>query len=77
MKKSDVPGHRTRSRAVYYTIAMEMISKPLHQNLNSFTDVITIIEMRGDSKVIILMEPITWNLYNKIVQLADKPIKDI
>lgn len=74
MRTADVPGHHSRSRAVYYTIANEMISKPLLANLISFTDMITVIEMSTNSKVIIYMEPVTWELYNKIVKLVEKPI---
>lgn len=52
MKKADVPCHRTRSRAVYYTIANELISKSLINKSLSYTDLITVIEMRDDAKIL-------------------------
>jgi hypothetical protein len=43
----------------------------------SYTDVVTLIEMRNDSTVSseIFFEPVTWALHNKIVDLADKPLR--
>ena len=46
MKKSDVMGHRSRSRGVFYTIASEMIATPLLHNMLSFNDTLSLIEMR-------------------------------
>ncbi|KAJ1401931.1 kinase-like domain-containing protein, partial [Ochromonadaceae sp. CCMP2298] len=41
----------------------------------SFTDVVTVIEMRDGAVVTIDKEPITWELHNKIVDLADEPLR--
>ena len=71
MKKADVPGHRTRSRAVFYSIANEVVAAPLLANLVSFTDVVTLIEMRETANVLIDQEPMTWLLFNKFVDLAN------
>ena len=73
MKKADVPGHRTRSRAVFYSIANEVVAAPLVANLVSFTDVVTLIEMRENATVNVLIdqEPMTWLLFNKFVDLAN------
>lgn len=72
MNKSDAIGHRSRSRCVFYSVANEMIASYLLQDKMSFTDVCTMIEMRTDSEVChdIFMEPVTWELHNKFVQLA-------
>ena len=76
MNKGDIMGHRSRSRGAYYTIASEMIAQPLLRYLTSFTDVVSIIEMRDDAVLNhnIYMEPITWELHNKIVDLAEVPL---
>jgi hypothetical protein len=75
MKKCDVVGHISRSRGAYYTIANEMIAQPLLRDQISFTDVVTVIEMRGDAVVTVDKEPITWELHNKIVDLANEPLR--
>ncbi|KAJ1430264.1 hypothetical protein B484DRAFT_463090 [Ochromonadaceae sp. CCMP2298] len=75
MRNSDVTGHRFRSRGAYYTIANEMIAQPLLRDQNSFTDVVTVIEMRDGAVVTIDKEPITWELHNKIVDLANEPLR--
>lgn len=77
MRNADVPGHRTRSSAVYFTIANEMISKPLINNVFSYKDVLTVIEMKNEADCLFYMEPITWNLFNKLVDLFLKPITHI
>jgi hypothetical protein len=73
MKNSDVMGHRSRSRGAYYTIANEMIAQPLINDQLSFTDVVSIVEMRDEAVIKISKEPITWELHNKLVDLADDP----
>ena len=77
MNNGDVMGHRSRSRSVYYQIANEMIAIPLKYEQLSFTDVITIIEMRENAIVnnSIYMEPCTWQLHNKLVDLANDPLR--
>lgn len=52
-----------------------MISEPLSQEIFTYSDLVTIIEMRDEAEVHpeILMEPITWDLYNKVVDLAYDP----
>ncbi len=69
---SDVSGHRSRSRSVFYNIANELIATPLLHNMVSFTDVVTLIEMRTAAFVHPLVDraPITWELYNVFVDLA-------
>ncbi|KAJ1424547.1 kinase-like domain-containing protein [Ochromonadaceae sp. CCMP2298] len=75
MREGDLVGHRSRSRGAYYTIANEMIAQPLLRDQLSFTDVVTVIEMRDGAVVTIDKEPITWELHNKIVDLANEPLR--
>ena len=77
MNRADVLGHRTRSRGAYFTIANNMIAEPLKNGHVSYTDILTIIEMRDDAYINpeIYMEPITWDLYNKIVDLVNEPLR--
>jgi hypothetical protein len=74
MKEGDLFGHRTRSRGAFYSVATEMIEAQLRQGAASFTDVVSVIVMReGIAQTIIRQEPTTWELYNKIVELAEDP----
>lgn len=77
MNTSDVPGHRSRSRGVFYNIANEIIAEPLLSNQTSYTDVITLIEMRDEAVINpqICRAPIDWETYNKFVELADDELR--
>ena len=70
MKKADVEGHRCRAAAVSYSIATEFIAKRLHNPSAVVTplDVVTVIEMRDAAKIVFEKEPMSWVLYNKIVE---------
>ena len=79
MRKSDMNGHKTRARGVYYTIAEDFIASRLHPaELGSlgggevtYTDVVTLIEMRSTATVVFECEPISWQLYNRFIDLHD------
>ena len=83
MRKSDMNGHRTRSRAVYYELAEEFLAPRLRplSSQNPFsdnvTDVVTLIEMREEPTLVFSGEPVSWDLYNRFVRLADKRIDEI
>ena len=77
MNLADVHGHRSRSRAAYYAIANELVANQILRGTASYTDVVTVIEMRDMATVNqeIFLEPVTWMLHNKIVDLADEPLR--
>jgi hypothetical protein len=77
MNSSDVSGHRSRSRGVFYNIANEIIAAPLLANQKSYTDVVTLIEMRDEATInpLICRAPIDWDTYNKFVDLADDELR--
>jgi hypothetical protein len=77
MNNADVPGHRSRSRAVFYNIANEIIAAPLLANQISYTDVVTLIEMRDGATIhpLICRAPINWDTYNTFVELADDELR--
>jgi hypothetical protein len=80
MSKSDMNGHRSRARGAYYNLAEEFIAARLHPidsgsfagKSTSFTDVVTLIEMRGQPTVVFESEPVSWVLFNTFVMLAEK-----
>eukprot|EP00121_Abeoforma_whisleri_P009327 Awhi_evm1s8574 len=73
MRESDIPGHYTRSRAAFYHIATDIIAPRLEKNSGSYNDIVTLIEMHTSSSIHpkIYKEPLTWELYNKFVGLAE------
>jgi hypothetical protein len=80
MRKSDMIGHRSRYQGAYYAIAEEFLAPQL-QRLDynslegiqiSFTDVVSVIEMRDTADLVLHCEPLSWILYNKLVQLSEK-----
>mmetsp|Transcript_12277 Transcript_12277/g.11106 ORF Transcript_12277/g.11106 Transcript_12277/m.11106 type:complete len:593 (+) Transcript_12277:121-1899(+) len=72
MKSSDLNGFRTRAKAVYNCIAEDFIAPQLHcQRVEGVADVVTLIEMRDSPQLIFKNEPISWVLYNKIIDMAD------
>ena len=77
MNEGDVMGHRSRSRCAYYAIANEMIAQLLIKDQVCYTDIVTIIEMRGEATIneTIYKEPVTWKLYNKLVELSQQPLR--
>jgi len=79
MGNADINGHRTRSAGVYYTIAENFIANRLYPpevaklggDDLSFTDIVTLIEMRADATVVFKYEPISWKIFNLLVDLRD------
>jgi Alpha-kinase family len=79
MNKSDMNGHRTRSRGAYFNIAEEMVAARLPKiafgfvagPALSFTDTFTLIEMRGEATTVFEREPLSWILFNRLVDLAE------
>ena len=72
MKKLDVEGHRSRSDGVFYSVATEFVAKRLLSAEAGVTpfDVVTLIEMRDGAEVVFTKEPMTWVLFNKLVDRA-------
>eukprot|EP01038_Epipyxis_sp_PR26KG_P010412 gene10412-13987_t len=75
MRKADINGHKSRYRSAYYTLAQDFVftqlcdvnSKVFSANTIDYTDVVTLIEMRDNPTIIFEREPISWQLYNKLV----------
>lgn len=70
MRTCDVDNYKTRSDAVYATMALDYLGKQIDQrhfsNAN-YTDAMTLIEMHEYSSIIFEREPCTNVLYNKFV----------
>ena len=79
MRKSDMNGHRTRARGAYYNLAMEFVAARLHPISSgmmggtsvTFTDIVTLIEMRDQPDIVFENEPLSWILFNTFVDLSE------
>jgi len=70
MNLSDMNGHRSRSRGVYFTIATEFVAQQIEMNSCSYNDIVTVIDMKDYATIRIDSEPISWQLFNKLMDMA-------
>ncbi len=72
MRKCDVDNYKTRSDAVYATIALDYIGQQIDHREKSnckYTDAVTLIEMKNETAEIVFQrEPCTNILYNKVLR---------
>eukprot|EP00798_Chlamydomonas_sp_ICE-L_P013529 gene13529-19397_t len=59
MRTCDVVDHKTRSDAVYGTIALDLIGRQIDQADTALTDAVTLIEMRDGATTVFEREPLT------------------
>lgn len=70
MRTCDVDNYKTRSDAVFASVAVDYVGKQIDDRTISnaqYTDVVTVIEMNEYSKIIFEREPCTNVLYNKLL----------
>jgi hypothetical protein len=67
MRTCDVVDFKTRSEAVYGTIALDLLGKRLDSGQVRPTDVVSVIEMNDEASLLLEREPMTNVLYNKLV----------
>ena len=76
MRTCDVNCFRSRSDAAYGTLALDFISEQLYQQGDEFfVDAVTIIEMNDAGSLIVHREPLSWILFNKVLDrmMSAKP----
>eukprot|EP00977_Amphora_coffeiformis_P008381 scaffold1893_cov220-Amphora_coffeaeformis.AAC.26 len=71
MRQDDVNGARCRSDGVWMVLARDFVKKKLEERSVSVTDVVSIILMKDTAEVICRYQPITWVLYNYLVDLRE------
>ena len=69
MKKSDMPGARNRSMAVFASILLDVLLNSIVSGQGDSDDVLTLIDMREDATVLLDREPLDVVTYNKIVAM--------
>lgn len=71
MKTCDVDNYKTRSDAVFGTLALDYIAKQIDNRKFSnanYTDAVTLIEMNDEATIVFGREPCTNVLFNKVVE---------
>jgi Mg-chelatase subunit ChlD len=72
MRTDDVNGARCRSDGVWMVLARDFLMKRLEERDASIFDLVSIILMKDPEAVVFcLYEPMTWVLYNKLVDLRE------
>lgn len=69
MRKTDVGGGVTRSDAVWVTLALDFVMQQLKTGEKKSTDVLSVIGMRSESKILIDCQPYNLLLFNTLVDL--------
>jgi len=72
MNQSDVSNFITRYYAVVCNLASQYIASQLIRNQVKNSDVVTIIRMGTESNLMIEREPLSWVLYNMVLDLRSK-----
>lgn len=71
MREDDVNGARCRSDGVWTTLARNFCRAQLEDYSSTVYDVVSIIVMQESAKIVMEREPLTWVLYNKLVDLRE------
>lgn len=72
MKLSDVPCARNRSCAVFSAILLDFLLESMVKSQANNHDVMSIMDMRDSTRVVLDREPLDEMTYNKIIQLMYK-----
>ncbi len=67
--RNTVEGGATRSDAIWLTIALDFVAKQIEDGKSSETDVVSIVEMGINSRVLIEKKPHNWLLFNNVIDL--------
>ena len=68
MRTCDVEDFKTRSDAVFGSMALDLLGKQIDEHSSSLTDVVSLIEMRGDACSVFEREPMTNVFFNKLLK---------
>ena len=69
MRESDVDGYITRSDAVFAGLATDFVTTQLRSQFSSNSEVLSVVTMQNSGTTRLEREPITWVLYNKLLDL--------
>lgn len=72
MTTHDINLHRDRQVAAYSVTALEFVAEQLFKQTATNSDIVTLIEFDKIAREVITKEPITWELYNKLLSRRDR-----
>jgi hypothetical protein len=72
MSTHDINLHRDRQQAAYSMTALEFVAEQLFNGTASNSDAVSLVEFRKEATVVFSREPISWVLYNKLLDRRDK-----
>jgi hypothetical protein len=67
----DIILHRDRQTAAYSTIALEFVAEQLLSGTANNSDVVSLVEFSNTARVVFTREPVSWDLYNKLLSRRD------
>jgi hypothetical protein len=69
MRTADVQGSRTRLHAVWAALANDYVFQRIEEGTGGLYDVVSIISLGESAETLLLNEPASWILYNKILKM--------
>lgn len=67
MRRDDVSGARCRADGAWMAVAEGFVRKQMIEKTASSLDLISVILMREEADLVLAFEPLTWVLYNKMI----------
>ena len=71
MTTHDINLHRDRQVAAYSVTAMEFVAEQIFSQTSTNSDVVSVVEFNSTAQEVISREPISWTLYNKLLDRRD------
>jgi hypothetical protein len=71
MRRDDVNGARCRSDGVWMALARDYVKKQLDNRTATVNDLVSVIIMKEDADAPLILEPIDWVLYNRLVDMRE------
>jgi hypothetical protein len=69
MRATDIEENVTRSDMVWLNLAVTVVRNGIENGERKATDVLSVVEMKDDSEIVVFCEPFDWLLYNRLLDL--------
>ena len=71
MRRDDVNGARCRSDGVWMALARDYVKKQLDERIATPQDLVSVVVMKDTADIPMVLEPMDWVLYNKLVDMRE------
>jgi Mg-chelatase subunit ChlD len=71
MRRDDVNGAKCRSDGIFMTLARDFVQQQLESRQATVEDLVSVVIMKETAEIVLLLEPMDWVLYNKLVDLRE------